>query len=224
MSPVENGRWAVHERIQPVSLLAHPLQPLALYYKQHTDRAQIGVVTVPSGEFHSVTNDVNSYSQLALSGNGRNLATVLTSVDSSIALYGPDGGEPVSTLPLRVTPNAIAWSTEDRLLYIVEGLSIGTIDRATGSVQSFDTGEITAGRFIASRPDGHIRVCNSTSPSERDIEPAVHFRSKKELPLLCSENWGTNAGGRGEGDSLIASRIVVFRPDAGYSKLVNSRF
>ena len=50
---------------------------LALYYRQHTDRAQIGVVTVPSGEFHSVTNDVNSYSQLALSGNGRTLATCL---------------------------------------------------------------------------------------------------------------------------------------------------
>ena len=129
---------------------------LALYYKQHTDRTQIGVVTVPSGEFHSVTNDVNSYSQLALSGNGRTLATVLTNVDSSIALYGPDGGEPVSTLPLRITPNTIAWATEDRLLYAVGGLSIGTIDRATGNMQSFDIGEIAPGDFIASCPDGHI--------------------------------------------------------------------
>ena len=129
---------------------------LALYYKQHTDRAQIGVITVPSGEFHSVTNDVNSYSQLALSGNGRTLATVLTNVDSSVALYGPDGGEPVSTLPLRIAPNTIAWATGDRLLYIVGGLSSGTIDRATGSVQSFDTGEVAPGAFIASCPDGHI--------------------------------------------------------------------
>ena len=129
---------------------------LTLYYKQHSDRAQIGVITVPSGEFHSVTNDVNSYSELALSGNGRTLATVLTNVDSNIALYGPDRGEPISTLPLRITPNAIAWATEDRLLYIVRGSSIGTIDRATGSVQSFDTGEITPGDSIASCTDGHI--------------------------------------------------------------------
>jgi eukaryotic-like serine/threonine-protein kinase len=129
---------------------------LALYHRQHTDRAQIGVVTVPSGELHSVTNDVSSYSQLALSGNGRTLATVLTSVDSSIALYGPDGGEPVSTLPLRITPSTIAWAADDRLLYIVRGLSSGTVDRATGSVQSFDTGEIAPGDFIASCPDGHI--------------------------------------------------------------------
>ncbi len=129
---------------------------LALYYKQHTDRAQIGIVTMLSGEFHTVTNDVSSYSQLALSGNGRTLATVLTNVDSSIALYGPDGGEPVSTLPLRITPTTIAWATEDRLLYAAKGLSSGTIDRATGSVQNFDTGEIAPGDYIASCPDGHI--------------------------------------------------------------------
>ncbi len=132
------------------------LHLLTLYHKQHSDRAQVGVITAPSGKFHSVTNDVNSYSELALSGNGRTLATVLTNVDSNIALYGPDRGEPISTLPLRITPNAIAWATEDRLLYIVGGSSIGTIDRATGSVQNFDTGEITPGNFIASCTDGHI--------------------------------------------------------------------
>jgi eukaryotic-like serine/threonine-protein kinase len=132
------------------------LHLLVLYHKQHSDRAQIGVITAPSGEFHSVTNDVNSYSELALSGNGRTLATVLTNVDSSIAFYGPDGGEPISTLPLRITPNAMAWAMEDRLLYIVRGLSMGTIERGTGSVQSFDTGEISPGDFIASCPDGHI--------------------------------------------------------------------
>ncbi len=129
---------------------------LALYYRQRADRAQIGVVRVPSGEFHSVTNDVSSYSQLALSANGRTLATVLTNADSSIAWYGPDGGDPVSTLPLRITLSTIAWATEDRLLYAAGGLSIGTIDRATGSMHNFDTGDIAPGDFIASCPDGHI--------------------------------------------------------------------
>jgi eukaryotic-like serine/threonine-protein kinase len=129
---------------------------LVLYFKQHSDRSQIGVITIPSGEFHSVTNDVNSYSQLALSGNGRTLATVLSNIDSSLAFYGPEGGEPISTLPLRITPNTIAWATEDRLLYIVGGLSVGSIDRATRSVQSIEAGEITPGYFIATCPDSHI--------------------------------------------------------------------
>jgi len=96
------------------------------------------------------------YSQVAISGNGRTLATVLTNIDSSIALYGPDGGEPISILPLRIMPSTIAWATEGRLLYAAGGLGIGTIDRTTGSVQSFDTGEIAPGDFIASCPDGHI--------------------------------------------------------------------
>jgi eukaryotic-like serine/threonine-protein kinase len=129
---------------------------LVLYNKQHTDRAQIGVIAVPSGEFHSVTNDVNSYSQLALSGDGRRLATVLTNIDSSIAFYGPDGGVPTSTMPLRISPDAIAWASEDRLLFIVNGASIGWIDRATGGLHNFDTGEITPGQFIAGCPDGEI--------------------------------------------------------------------
>ena len=42
-------------------------------------------------------------------------------------------------------------------------------------------------------PFFRFRVCNSTSASKRDIEPAVHFHSEKELPLLPSENSGTNA-------------------------------
>ena len=81
---------------------------------------------------------------------------MLTSVDSSVALYGPDGGDPISILPLRMTPSALAWATDNRLLYAVGGSSIGTIDRPTGGVQSFDTGEVAPGDFIASRPDGHI--------------------------------------------------------------------
>ncbi len=129
---------------------------LVLYDKQHTDRAQIGVITIPSGEFHSVTNDVNSYSQLALSGDGRTLATVLTNIDSSIVFYGPNGGVPVSTMPLRISPDGIAWASEDRLLFIVKGASIGSIDRATGSVHNFDAGKITPGEFIAACPDGEI--------------------------------------------------------------------
>jgi Tol biopolymer transport system component/tRNA A-37 threonylcarbamoyl transferase component Bud32 len=129
---------------------------LLTFYNKHSERTQIGVVDVGSGEFHTVTNDVNSYSQLALSGNGRTLATVLTNVETNIAFYGAEGGEPISTLPLRVTPDTIAWATEDKLLYIVGALGIGTIDRAKGSLQSFETGGIIPGDFVASCPDGHI--------------------------------------------------------------------
>jgi serine/threonine protein kinase len=129
---------------------------LVLYLKPHTDRTQIGIMAVPSGEFSPLTNDVNSYSELALSADGRSLATVLTNVDSSIAYYKPEGGAPVSTTPLRVTPNTIAWADEERLLFIVPGISIGSLARATGDLRTFETGDVDIGTSIAACPDGHI--------------------------------------------------------------------
>lgn len=37
-------------------------------------------------------------------------------------------------------------------------------------------------------------VCNYTLQGDRDVEPAVQLHSKKELPLLRSENSRVNAG------------------------------
>ena len=129
---------------------------LVLYLKPHTDRTQIGIVTIPAGEFSPLTNDVNSYSELALSADGRTLATVLTNVDSSIAYYKPEGGAPISTTPLRVTPRTIAWADEDHLLFIVPGISIGSLDRATGNLRTFEVGDVDIGNYVAACPDGHI--------------------------------------------------------------------
>ena len=89
---------------------------LVLYLKAHSDRGQIGVVGVADGAFHTVTNDVNAYSQLAISADGKTLATVLTNVDSSIAYYKGDGGAMISSTPLRITPNSLAWADEDHIV------------------------------------------------------------------------------------------------------------
>ncbi len=129
---------------------------LAFYIRPHSDHAQIGMVTLPSGDFHPVTNDVSSYSELALSADGRTLATVLTNIDSSIAWYKPEGGVPLSTTPLRITPYRIAWANEDRLLFAIPRVDIGWIDRSTGEVHTFDIGETAAGDYITTCPDGHI--------------------------------------------------------------------
>jgi eukaryotic-like serine/threonine-protein kinase len=132
------------------------LHLLTLYVRPHSDHAQIGMVTLPSGDFHPVTNDVNSYSELALPADGRTLATVLTNIDSSIAWYKPDGGVSLSTTPLRITPDRIAWANEERLLFTVPRIDMGWIDRATGEVHTFDLGEIVPGNYIAACGDGHI--------------------------------------------------------------------
>lgn len=129
---------------------------LTFFLRPHSDRAQIGIVTVPSGEFHPVTNDVSNYSQLALSADGHTLATVLSTIDASVAWYPAEGGKPLGATPLRITPRAIAWASEDRLLFNVPGIDIGQIDRGTGAVRTFDTGEVAVEDYIAACPDGHI--------------------------------------------------------------------
>ncbi len=129
---------------------------LTFYVRPHSDHSQIGMVTLPSGDFHPVTNDVSSYSELAFSADGRTLATVLTNIDSSVAWYKPEGGVPLSTTALRITPFRIAWANEDRLLFTIPRVDIGWIDRATGEVHTFDLGEIAAGDYITTCPDGHI--------------------------------------------------------------------
>jgi Tol biopolymer transport system component len=129
---------------------------LTFYVRPHSDHAQIGMVTLSSGDFHPVTNDVSSYSELALSADGRTLATVLSNIDSSVAWYKPEGGVPLSTTPLRITPYRIAWANEDRLLFAIPRVDIGWIDRATGEVHTFDIGETAAGDYIAACGDGHI--------------------------------------------------------------------
>jgi serine/threonine protein kinase len=129
---------------------------VALYYKRHTDRGQIGVVGLPAGDFHPVTNDVNAYSQLALSGDGKTLATVLTNQDSSLAYYKGDGGAMISSTPLRISPSEVAWTDEDHLVVAARAAGISKVDRASGTVQPIDTGDIDTGIFVNNCPNGVV--------------------------------------------------------------------
>jgi len=129
---------------------------LCLYTKAHSDRGQIGVVDVSTGAFHILTNDVNAYSQLAVSGNGKTLATVLTNVDSSIAYYKGDGGAMISSTPLRITPTSFVWTDENHLLLITQHSGISKLERVTGAVQPIDTGDLDMGTWINTCPDGHV--------------------------------------------------------------------
>ena len=129
---------------------------LVLYFKPQSDRRQIGVVGVSGGDFHTLTNDVNDYSQLAVSAEGKMLATVLTNVDSRVAYYKGDGGAMISSTPLRITPSSLAWADEDHLFLITRGKGISKLERSTGSLQPIDTGDLDIGRSINTCQDGHV--------------------------------------------------------------------
>jgi Tol biopolymer transport system component len=129
---------------------------LFLYLKAHSDREQIGILDIAGNGFETLTNDVNAYSQLAISADGKTLATVLTNVDSSLAYYKGDGGKMISSTPLRITPTSLAWADEDRLFLITHGIGISRLERTAGTVQPIDTGDLNIGRYINICQDGHI--------------------------------------------------------------------
>lgn len=129
---------------------------VVLYRKGHTDRGQIGIVDSANGDFHPLTNDVNAYSQLALSADGKTLATVLTNQDSSLAYYKGDGGAMISSTPLRISPTLVAWIDEDHLVVAAGGAGISKVERASGTVQPIDTGDINVGIFVNTCPSGVI--------------------------------------------------------------------
>jgi serine/threonine protein kinase len=129
---------------------------LCLYSKAHSDRAQIGILDISGNGFRMLTNDVNAYSQLAITADGKTLATVLTNVDSSLAYYKGDGGKMISSTPLRITPTSLAWADENRLFLITRGIGISQLERTTGTVQPIDTGDLDIGRYINTCHDGHV--------------------------------------------------------------------
>jgi serine/threonine protein kinase len=129
---------------------------LFLYSRAHSDREQIGILDTAGNRFHTLTNDVNDYSQLAITADGKTLATVLTNVDSSVAYYKGDGRKIISSTPLRITPTSLAWADEDHLFLITHGIGISQLERATGTVQPIDTGDLDIGRSISTCQDGHI--------------------------------------------------------------------
>jgi eukaryotic-like serine/threonine-protein kinase len=129
---------------------------VVLYYKAHADRGQIGIVGLSTGDFHTVTNDVNAYRELAVSADGKTLATVLTNQDSSLAYYKGDGGAMISSTPLRIAPQSLAWADEDHILLITRNTGLSKVQRTNGSVQPVDTGDINAGIFIDTCPNGVV--------------------------------------------------------------------
>jgi Tol biopolymer transport system component len=129
---------------------------LVLYTKSNSDRGQLGILAVSGGHFHTLTNDVNAYSELALSSDGKTLSTVLTNVDSGLAYYAENGGAMISNTPLRISPRSLAWADEDHLFLITRGIGISQLERTAGTVQPIDTGDLNIGRYINTCQDGHI--------------------------------------------------------------------
>ena len=60
---------------------------------------QVGYISYPGGQFHPVTKDTNTYDTLAISGDGKILATVQIQTTGGIDLLPANGNGPVRPVP-----------------------------------------------------------------------------------------------------------------------------
>lgn len=62
----------------------------------------------------------------------------------------------ISSTPLRITPTTVTWADEDHLLLITRSNGMNKIERASGTVQPIDAGDIDPGLFINKCPNGTV--------------------------------------------------------------------
>ncbi|HTS58407.1 MAG TPA: hypothetical protein VMH03_12725 [Terriglobales bacterium] len=97
----------------------------------HDDGGQIGFVSYPKGEFHSITNDTNNYAGLSLSADGKALVTVLNNVNHRVSVPPSDGSGQGTDLTSRQTSWGAVWTADGKLLLDLD-YAIVTIDPAAG--------------------------------------------------------------------------------------------
>lgn len=90
---------------------------LLIVYQDSPTRVQIGSISYPKGQFQPVTRDVNRYSTLTLSSDGKTLATIQVRVAQSLSFI-PTSQTKSNTpvLPQAQVLSGFNWSNDGKLL------------------------------------------------------------------------------------------------------------
>ncbi len=144
------------------------------------DRQQVGLVTLPGGEFRPITADANDYRTLSVSSDGSTIATIM--VQSSRDVYLSTGAKPDYSDARQITFGdaiaAISWTRDGDLL----------------------AGRVPHIEFL--NPDGKVKgVIESDQPSAV-FEPygcadGSIVMSRGVLKTMTENIWRSDAGGNG---------------------------
>jgi eukaryotic-like serine/threonine-protein kinase len=98
---------------------------LAIYSKNigFVERSQIGFISNPGGQFHTITNDTNDYQTLTLSADGKTLTTVQQKATQTLYLMPATGfaGNPPNPAPAQSKDAAMFGWASDGDLYFGDG-------------------------------------------------------------------------------------------------------
>ncbi|MGC2772697.1 MAG: protein kinase, partial [Candidatus Sulfotelmatobacter sp.] len=95
------------------------------------DREQIGFVSYPKGEFHTVSNDPNKYIGISLSADGTALVSVLYNENRKVSVMPSDGSSLGTELTSRQTTWGVDWTPDGKLLLDLD-YAIVILDPTTG--------------------------------------------------------------------------------------------
>lgn len=105
---------------------------MTIYNRNLTgDRVQVGFVSYPKGEFHTITNDTNSYQGISLSADAKTFVTVLNDENRRVSVVPSDGSRQPNQLTSRQITWGVDWTPDNKLLTDLD-YSIVTVDPATG--------------------------------------------------------------------------------------------
>jgi serine/threonine protein kinase/Tol biopolymer transport system component len=113
-------------------------------------RNQIGLISMPNGQFHSVTNDTSDYQTITLSADGKTLATVQQNSARTLYLLPPTGftGNPPTPAPAQNKDSFPFGWADNGDLYFDDGHNI-----------------------LRTSPDGSNRVTLLTDPAGQIYRP-----------------------------------------------------
>jgi serine/threonine protein kinase len=159
------------------------------------DREQIGFVSYPRGEFHTVSNDPNKYAGISLSADGTALVSVLFNENRRVSVMPSDGSSPGTELTSRQTTWGVDWTPDGKLLLDLD-YAIVILDPATGQKTTLRAGSGAALPATASLcKDGKTLVLSVGAFAQNiyrmDLSGSNFKRlssGKRDFVPLCSDD------------------------------------
>ena len=140
----------------------------------HSNIGQLAEITVPSGAFRRVTNDLANYHRLTLSDDGHTVATLIYGVATRVDYSRSSDGIPLTSKSFSHSLLGFSWVDEKQIVFIeVSGgrPGISMLERETGQ-----TDPIEIGKSASVYPDGVASclgdqlVFTGNSPEHRIVQ------------------------------------------------------
>jgi serine/threonine protein kinase len=105
---------------------------LVLYRDMDSSIRQIAYVSYPTGKFYHITNDLNAYSGISLSADGKNIGTVVVPVEIALEVY-PAGRIDDGTKAISLSDAYWAdWISDDQIVFANQEHELGLFSLKSG--------------------------------------------------------------------------------------------